>query len=129
MIDSNDYSFLLCSYSDDVHAVIIAIIIMMVRIVGWKPFEPKFIVRKRSDYRDVWTFRTMNQQQVLCEVGNVDTTRAYEEQVRELSTALMADNPLHMDDVFFAGIEMIIGIYTVNQRARDIYILYSYLSS
>ena len=47
---------------------------------------------------------------MLCEVEN-DMRRGFEEQVRTLSPALMAENPLHMDDVFFAGIEMIMGIY------------------
>lgn len=52
----------------------------------------------------------MDQQRALCEVEDVDLRHKFEEEVHTLSPGLMSENPLHMDNFFLAGVEMIIGI-------------------
>ena len=69
-----------------------------------------FIKRLKSDYRNEWSFTTVEQQRALCLVDDVDQRRSCQEEVHMSRPGLMADNPLHLDDFFFAGIEMIVGV-------------------
>ena len=69
-----------------------------------------YIKRLKSDYRNEWSFRTVEQQRALCIVEDVDLRRSCEEEVHMLRPGLMADNPLHIDNFFLAGIETILGV-------------------
>ena len=69
-----------------------------------------FIKRLKSAYRKEWSFRTVEQQQGLCIVEDVDLRRSCEEEVHMLKPGLMSDNPLHIDNFFLAGTETILGV-------------------
>ena len=76
-------------------------------IIVWKPFEPMFIKRKKSLYRESWMFVTVNQQQALDVIEDFDLGHEYE---NDLNTdSVLSENPLHMDDFFFVGVERAIG--------------------
>jgi hypothetical protein len=59
-------------------------------------------VRKKSLFREVWSFQTVNQQRALCISAEDDYTKLELENLHGLSL----HNPLDMGDVFFAGVEL-----------------------
>ena len=65
-----------------------------------------FIKRTKSSYRNEWSFSTLDQQRVLCRVDSVEMQHKYEELG---AMGLLSDNPLHFDDIFLSGLEMMIG--------------------
>lgn len=70
----------------------------------WKPFELLFVVRKKSLYSQSWSFRTTSQLEALRAVGDEYEKHAYEVQSAECE--ILLTNPLHMEDIFFAGVEI-----------------------
>ena len=71
----------------------------------WKPFDPCFIVRKKSLYRNAWTFcGELSQYRALYMVAD-----DYEKHVYDVDDAekqiLLWNNPLRMDNVFLEKIE------------------------
>ena len=72
----------------------------------WRPFEPLFVVRSKSEYREEWSFTTVNQYRALYMLGDDYEKHAYEVEESE-RCGLLPANPLHLDNVFIAGIQMI----------------------
>ena len=67
----------------------------------WRPFDPIFIKRVKSQYRDEWSFRTAHNQLsalALADDGVVDRQASN-------NVGLLPDNPLHLPDFWLAGIE------------------------
>ena len=71
-------------------------------VLAWKPFEPLYVVRKKSLYSEEWSFQTVNQQRALCITAEDDYMKHEFENLHGLSH----QNPLDMDDIFFAGVEL-----------------------
>lgn len=67
----------------------------------WKPFETLFTVRKKSLYAEQWSFQTVNQHRALCITADEDLKQEIEDQY-----GLFIENPLHLENVFFAGVEL-----------------------
>ena len=74
--------------------------------VVWKPFSPQFIKRTKSHYRDEWSFTTVDQLNALCKIGDNELEHQYDQPG---TMGLAPENPLHFDDVFIAGLEIMIG--------------------
>ena len=69
----------------------------------WRPFDPVFIKRLKSAYRDEWSFRTTHSQLDALALSGDDDLK--HEALDSHSVGLMADNPLHLPDFWLAGIE------------------------
>ena len=69
-----------------------------------KPFEILFIVRTKSLYREAYSFRTVNQYRALYIVGDDYDKHAYEVENAE-HRGLLLNNPLHLDNIFIAGVQ------------------------
>ena len=71
----------------------------------WKPFEPLFIKRVKSKYGEKYTFATVTQLQALSLTEDLEMRQKYEQH-----HGLLAENPLHLNDFFFAGVDREIGM-------------------
>lgn len=69
----------------------------------WRPFEPAFIKRVKSSYRDEWSFRTANTQRDALALSSDNDLK--HEATHGDCVGLMPENPLHQPDIWFAGIE------------------------
>ena len=68
-------------------------------IEPWRPFEPTFVVQKKSSYRNAWSFLFTTQKSVFALDHDSDATQP------DNCVGLMPDNPLYLD-VSFGGIQM-----------------------
>ena len=67
------------------------------------------VYQENKEELSQWSFSTLDQQRVSCGVDNVETQHKYEELG---AMGLLSDTPLHFDDIFLAGLEMMIGSVT-----------------
>ena len=63
-----------------------------------------FSKRTNSHYRDELSFTTPDQLSALCKIGDIELEHQYDQPG---TTGLAPENPLHFDDVFITGLEMI----------------------
>lgn len=71
----------------------------------WRPFNPVFIKRVKSFYREEWSFRTVNTQMDALALSGDNDLR--QEVSPMQSVGLTPNNPLHEPDMFLAGIESV----------------------
>ena len=71
-----------------------------------------FIKRKKSEYCNQFSFRTVTQRVGLCDAADDVYLRKSSED-ESPGVGYMSTNPLYVDDFYFAGIEMIhMGMFT-----------------
>ena len=68
----------------------------------WIPFEPVFIKRLKSKYRESWSFSILSQKTALSQ-DDLTVDDSSEQQ-------LFPTNPLHLDGFHFGGIESTYGV-------------------
>lgn len=82
---------------------LLALVIILYLTVD-RPFEILFLVRKKSLYRDAWSFLTTSSQyRALYSVGSDFEKLCYDNQGGDL-VGVLPHNPLHLDDIYLQGI-------------------------
>lgn len=77
-------------------------------------------MRKKSLYRNCWSFRTISQLETLRAVGDDYERAAYNV---DAECGVLMSNPLHMDNVFLAGIQL------MSKAIADCYLSFMFVFS